>query len=105
MADKARFPEGFSLSNAFDHDPGCKAPDYGACTCVEVEPREGWAIATLILTAQSALDHCEELAEAWQRGALSEHDGKGGTRSNRNTDVANRLRKSLRALGKEPASE
>lgn len=32
-------------------------------------------------------DHLTELACAWRRGALSEHDGKGGTRSNRNHDL------------------
>ena len=34
-----------------------------------------------------AEEHMYELAEAWQRGALSEHDGLGGTRSNRNIEV------------------
>ena len=32
-------------------------------------------------------EHCEELRGAWERGALDEHDGKGGTRSNRNYNV------------------
>jgi hypothetical protein len=31
--------------------------------------------------------HLEELAEAWRRGALTEHDGGGGTRSNRNWEL------------------
>lgn len=26
----------FTLQNAFDHEPGCKAPDYSACTCYEI---------------------------------------------------------------------
>ncbi len=33
---------------------------------------------------ERVLEHCEELREAWERGALDEHDGKGGTRSSRN---------------------
>ncbi|KKM24908.1 hypothetical protein LCGC14_1600400 [marine sediment metagenome] len=33
---------------------------------------------------ERTLEHCEELRKAWERGALDEHDGKGGTRSNRN---------------------
>lgn len=31
--------------------------------------------------------HVDELVEAWRSGALSEKDGKGGLRSNRNYDV------------------
>ena len=31
--------------------------------------------------------HIFELEDAWAKGALSEHDGKGGTRSSRNTDL------------------
>jgi hypothetical protein len=45
--------------------------------------------------ARLALVHIQELREAWLRGAISEHDGKGGTRSNRNADVATDLRAAL----------
>lgn len=69
------------------------------------EHKHEWGIATLILAAQSALDHCEELADAWTTGAIGEHDGEGGTRSNRNHDVAIRLRKALNILGKNPPTE
>lgn len=34
-----------------------------------------------------ANEHLSELREAWQRGCISEHDGHGGRRSNRNVDV------------------
>jgi len=46
---------------------------------------------------QSAREHVLELADAWQTGALSEHDGKGGARSNRNSDVRVELRDALAA--------
>jgi hypothetical protein len=38
-------------------------------------------------TLGDVLAHLEELAEAWRRGALLDHDGKGGTRSNRNYEL------------------
>ncbi len=43
--------------------------------------------------------HVQELRGAWQRGAISEHDGQGGTRSNRNVDVEVQLRGLLAKLG------
>ena len=39
--------------------------------------------------------HLEELADAWQRGTIQECDGRGGTRSNRNADVAGDVRAAL----------
>lgn len=42
-----------------------------------------------------ALAHCEELRDAWERGALDEHDGKGGLRANRNFSVVLALRAAL----------
>lgn len=42
-----------------------------------------------------ALEHVSELRDAWMRGALSEHDGLGGTRSNRNIEVEKALRAAL----------
>jgi chromosome segregation ATPase len=57
---------------------------------------------------QAALEpieaHLAELADAWERGALSEHDGKGGLRSNRNHDLWFSLRKLL-ATGHEQEGE
>ena len=41
----------------------------------------------LVAVGQKTLEHLNELAGAWQSGALSECDGKGGTRSNRNMDI------------------
>jgi hypothetical protein len=52
----------------------------------------------LLAAAQRALDHVTELRDAWMRGAIREHDGKGGTRSNRNVDVEVELRRTLAAL-------
>lgn len=51
---------------------------------------------TLEQAAREALAHCEELSDAWMRGCISEHDGKGGTRSNRNHKVEMDLRQALR---------
>lgn len=42
-------------------------------------------------------EHLEELADAWQRGCISEHDGKGGTRSNRNMDLLVGVQRALQA--------
>lgn len=54
--------------------------------------------ARLRETAKLALDHVRELEDAWRSGALTERDGKGGTRSNRNLEV----RCSLETALKEP---
>ena len=45
------------------------------------------AHGALLAVCEAALAHVQELEEAWRRGAITEHDGKGGTRSNRNVDV------------------
>src|SRR5439155_5978197 len=42
-----------------------------------------------------AKSHIEELADAWQRGAIQEFDGKGGTRSNRHMDINSTLWKPI----------
>ncbi len=39
-----------------------------------------------------ALNHVSELVEAWRTGAITESDGLGGTRSNRNFAVFGLLR-------------
>lgn len=49
-------------------------------------------LATAALDVQA---HLDELIEAWQRGCISEHDGLGGVRSNRNLAVAINLRAAL----------
>lgn len=46
----------------------------------------------------SAAEHLTELEDAWLRGAISEHDGHGGTRSNRNAEMLRKLRAYLSAL-------
>ena len=53
------------------------------------------AAPELLESCKAALDHVHELEEAWHTGALSEHDGKGGTRSNRNIDVRQALRDAI----------
>lgn len=41
---------------------------------------------------EATIAHLGELADAWMTGALDEHDGKGGTRSNRNVEIIELLR-------------
>ena len=48
-------------------------------------------VEALDLVRQS-IEHNEELEEAWRRGAISEHDGKGDTRSNRNEALVRRMK-------------
>lgn len=48
---------------------------------------------------KAAKSHLDELREAWERGALSEHDGMGGTRSNRNVDVIREIREAITEAG------
>lgn len=43
-------------------------------------------MADLRAALQRAVDHMAELTDAWVRGSLSEHDGRGGERSNRNEE-------------------
>ena len=60
-------------------------------------------IAPLLAAAKAALEHVEELEEAWLRGALSESDTGGGTRSNRNHDLKMMLQAVIK-LAKEDAA-
>jgi hypothetical protein len=78
-------------------------------TCTERDCRVQWeahvAAAQPLVAAtegpeganvlKDAEAHLSELAEAWDCGALSEHDGLGGTRSNRNASLLVRLRAAL----------
>ena len=67
-----------------DHPPACV--DCGQCfPCSEART----AADTALLEA--CREHIVELEEAWIRGAIVEHDGKGGTRSNRNIALHIRL--------------
>jgi len=52
-------------------------------------------LARLEAAAHKAQEHIYELGDAWRRGALSEHDDKSGTRSNRNHDIGIELREAL----------
>jgi hypothetical protein len=51
----------------------------------------------LLEACQAALEHVTELRDAWMRGSLTECDGKGGTRSNRNVTVELELRAAIAA--------
>lgn len=63
------------------------------------------AMRDLVDAAHDALDHLDELRDAWERGAIHETDGKGGTRSNRNVEVQTKLRLSLAANGIDRATD
>ncbi len=70
--------------------------------CAGIDPAAALAAAREALEA--AQSHVLELEDAWARGVLSEHDGKGGTRSNRNIVVRNAVAAALSLLapkGKE----
>jgi hypothetical protein len=45
------------------------------------------AVNDLLAACEMAMEHVVELEDAWLRGALSETDYQGGTRSNRNVDI------------------
>ena len=42
------------------------------------------------------VSHLDELAGAWQRGALHENDGRGGLRSNRNAELLTKAQQLLK---------
>lgn len=66
---------------------------------LEVECRELRAQNDKLRRAlQHAHEHVSELREAWQRGCISEHDGHGGMRSNRNVEVETEARVCLAAI-------
>ena len=44
-------------------------------------------LTKLIEACKAAYDHTTELRDAWEKGAIHDIDGQGGTRSNRNADV------------------
>lgn len=55
----------------------------------------------LVAACKAALDHVEELREAWESGAITERDGLGGTRSNRNVAIETQLRTVLEKVNEE----
>jgi hypothetical protein len=69
-----------------------------ACAGVRLASDAPGTVRALIVAAQQALEHLRELEEDWRRGVISEHDGKGGLRSNTNAWRANALRDALAAF-------
>jgi len=53
-------------------------------------------IAELEAALRFAHAHIDELCDAWERGVISEHDGRGGLRSNRNAAVEMKIRAALK---------
>jgi len=73
----------------------------------EYQPEAKTALAAceaeaMMKALKAAHSHVLELRDAWERGDISEHDGRGGTRSNRNVDVEVELRHLLARLEPEP---
>ncbi len=50
---------------------------------------------SLLAACEAAIEHVTELREAWRTGALGDHDGGGGIRSNRNAEVEQKLRAAI----------
>lgn len=63
------------------------------------------AAPDLLKALHQAVDHLEELREAWQRGAIHETDFHGGTRSNRNWDVLANVCRAIREAEGEPETK
>lgn len=95
------------------HD-AAKSEDYRAsirnCIALLEAKREGYLVraaeedkvkAALLAAVARALDHVEELEEAWLTGAISERDGLGGARSNRNSDIRVQLQVAIALVEKE----
>lgn len=71
--------------------------DLEAIVASDRELKLSWLadIAELEAIVAKALDHVLELEEAWRSGAVSDCDGQGGTRSNRNSELRAGLAKAL----------
>lgn len=56
----------------------------------------------LLLASRNAWEWLDELRTAWMEGVFSEHDGKGGYRSNKNVDIEVALREAIDAASSTP---
>ena len=71
---------------------------------IEGQARDDQQRADALLSAadtallEACRSHIAELEEAWRRGAITEHDGQGGVRSNRNAALRDRLDERLREV-------
>ena len=69
----------------------------------EEQDRRAACYPDLLAALKAAHSHLQELRDAWERGAISEHDGKGGTRSDRNVDCEVQARAAIaRSKGETP---
>ena len=59
------------------------------------EAERAQEVLALFELLEACWEHIIELEDAWMRGAITEHDDKGGTRSNRNTALRVRLNERL----------
>ena len=55
-----------------------------------------WENARLRAALELCKAHLQELEEAWRKGVISECDGQGGTRSNRNVEACRAVERALR---------
>ena len=51
----------------------------------------------LLAACMAAKAHTDELECAWSVGSISEHDGRGGARSNRNREVTRQIEAAIAA--------
>jgi hypothetical protein len=77
----------------YDTDANIEGAARAALATIEAEQQEQFA--ALLDGIRSAERHTDELEEAWRAGNITEHDGKGGTRSNRNVALNRHLRSLL----------
>ena len=84
--------QGMSIKQAID-----KAAENAEFIVTAVNAHEALTqrVAALEAALRYAQAHLDELADAWQRGALVSHDGKNGWRSNMNADALVIIRKAL----------
>ena len=59
------------------------------------QARRAACYPALLAAAERALQHIEELEEAWRRGVLRDGEGESGIRSNRNVDCRVLLRAAI----------
>jgi hypothetical protein len=90
----------FSHSTNIADDAEIKASERGQrevanCFLVAAAP-------DLLAACKLGLSHVTELREAWRTGALGEHDGQGGTRSNRNVEVESAFRAAIAKAQESP---
>jgi len=97
-ADVSETKQGWREGPWFEREEDANRAAVNAMAGVRLASDAPGTVRALIVAAQQSLEHLRELEEAWRRGVISEHDGKGGLRSNTNAWRANALRDALAAF-------